>query len=694
MAETDGRAAQPLERALHTLHARTSATTGEAYLRALALAAAEVVGTRWAFVATFLPGAPGRVRTVASVRDGHLVEDAEYDLSGTPCQALGSAACQVTEGAARRYPDAAFLADHQIESCLGIAVPGADGRPIGLLVALDERPMAPMPELGDLFGAFAARAGAELDRITSRSALEASESRFRQIVTCCAEGVAILDRDGVVRYANPQLARMVLAASPEEMQGRSYREFTAPSQLTEVGRRLERRRAGLADRYETQLVRTDGREILVDVSAAPVSGADGRISSTIALFRDITEQRALDEQVREAQKLESLGVLAGGVAHEFNNLLVGILANASYALSELPVGEVQAAVEDARASAQKASELTRQLLAYSGRGKYTVGPVDLNRVATEMAALAAPALKKVRVVQELAPGLPEVQADAGQVGQVIMNLLTNAADAQAGHPGAVTLRTSLAQVDRMALAHFHGGQGLEEGPYLVLEVADQGAGMDEVTRARVFEPFFSTKFAGRGLGLPAALGILRSHRGAMRVESEPGRGSRFTVLLPPRVAGSAAGPEAGPAGPAGRPGQALQPAPEGARPLVLVADDEEVVRRAARRALERGGFAVLEAADGLVAVAQFRAEAARVACVILDLTMPGMGGEAALAAIRQVSDEVPVVLTSGFTDRDEASEESTGRRVSFLPKPFGPADLVGAVRAALGLGPTAAQRQS
>ncbi|MBK9518391.1 MAG: response regulator [Anaeromyxobacter sp.] len=691
MAETDGRAAQLLERALHTLHARTSATTGEAYLRALVLGAAEVVGARWAFLGTFLAGSPTRVRTVAGVRDGQRLEDAEYDLAGTPCQVMGTAVCQVTEGAARRYPDAAFLADHHVESYLGIAVPGADGRPVGVLVALDERPMAPMPELGDLFGAFAARAGAELDRISSRSALEASESRFRQIVTCCAEGVAILDGAGVVRYANPQLARMLGAASSEELQGRSYREFTAPSQLTEVGRRLERRRAGLADRYETQLVCADGREILVDISAAPVPAADGRISSTIALFRDITEQRALDEQVREAQKLESLGVLAGGVAHEFNNLLVGILANASYALSELPVGEVQAAVEDARASAQKASELTRQLLAYSGRGTYTVGPVDLNRVATEMAALAAPALKKVRVLQELAPGLPEVQADAGQVGQVIMNLLTNAADAQAGHPGAVTLRTSLAQVDRMGLAHFHGGQGLEEGPYLVLEVADQGAGMDEVTRARVFEPFFSTKFAGRGLGLAAALGILRGHRGAMRVESEPGRGSRFTVLLPPRVAGRADEPEVGPAG---GPGPAPAPVPSDARPLVLVADDEEVVRRAARRALERGGFAVLEAADGLVAVERFRAEAARVACVILDLTMPGMGGEAALAAIRQVSDEVPVVLTSGFTDRDEASEEATGRRVSFLPKPFGPADLVGAVRAALGLGPAPAQRQS
>ncbi len=695
MAETDPGTERQLQQALHTLNVRTSATTGEGYLAALVAAIAEVTGASRTFLGTLLPGAPGRVRAEVAWQDGRAAEPFEYELAGSPCERAAGQACFIPEEVARRFPADRLLAEAGIESYLGVPIPGAEGRTVGLLVAMGRRPMPPLPAMADLFGIFAARAGAELERLGSRRALEESEARFRQIVTCCAEGVAILDPAGLVRYANPQLISMVMAPSLEAVLGRSYRDFTAPSQLEEVGRHVTRRRAGLADRYETRMRCADGSEFQVEISAAPVAGADGRITGTIALFRDVTEQRALDEQVREAQKLESLGVLAGGVAHEFNNLLVGILANASFAVSELPAGEVRSAIEDARGAAQKASELTRQLLAYSGRGRFTEGPVDLNQVAVEMATLASPALKKVPVVQALAPGLPEVKGDAGQLGQVVMNLLTNAADAQVGHPGAVTLRTWLAPFDQMSLAHFHGGQHLEAGAYVALEVADQGAGMDALTRARVFEPFFSTKFVGRGLGLPAALGILRSHGGAIRVESEQGKGSRFTVLLPPRPGAAAPGSGGAPA-----PGSAAPLAagavqgPAGAtappRPLVLVADDEDVVRRAARRALERGGFEVLEAGDGQKAVEQFRAAAARVACVVLDLTMPGMGGEAALAAIRLVDRAVPVVLTSGFTDRDEASEEALGRNVSFLPKPFGPSDLVGAVRQALGLGPAPA----
>jgi signal transduction histidine kinase/CheY-like chemotaxis protein len=450
----------------------------------------------------------------------------------------------------------------------------------------------------------------------------------------------------------------------------------APEDRATVAAQLASRSRGASAQYEFRAARPDGTEALVAVSAAPILDSQGRYGGAIALIADVTERRALDEQVREAQKLESLGVLAGGVAHEFNNLLVGILANASFAAAELPAGsEVRAAVEDVRAAAQKASDLTRQLLAYSGRGKFTVGPVDLNGLAGEIVKLATPALKqRARLVTLLAPDLPEVEGDSGQLGQVIMSLLTNASDALHGRTGTVTLRTGVARLERMALAHFHGGEALAEGTFVTLEVEDDGAGMDAPTRARVFEPFFTTKFTGRGLGLPAAFGILKGHGGAIRVESEPGGGSTVTILLPPRRG----------AAPAAAHPPAPLAAPQPARPVVLVADDEEVVRRAAKRALERAGFEVLEAGDGRQAVDRFAAEGGRVGCVILDLTMPGMGGEAALAAIRERSLEVPVVLTSGFSDRDEASAEATDPRVGFLPKPFGPADLLAAVRRAMG----------
>jgi PAS domain S-box-containing protein len=668
-----------VEQALRALHEATASATGEAYLEALVRATADVLEASWCFVALLLPGRQDRVRTYRLWRGGAFVEPIEYDLPGTPCEALlTSGACEYPAGVAARFPRDTMLADLGIESYLGIPIPGPEGHPRGLLVALSERPRPAVRELGALFGVFAERAAAELDRLESQRELEQSEARFRMIVTTCAEGVAILDAGGIVRYVNPQLASLVQEPSPEAVVGRSYREFVAPRQLEAVARQVAQRRAGQADRYETALRRDDGREVLVEVSASPVAGPGGRIDGTIALFRDVTEQRALDEQVREAQKLESLGVLAGGVAHEFNNLLVGILANATFAAAELPPGsELRAAVEDVRSSAQKASDLTRQLLAYSGRGKFTIGPVDLNTVAGEVLTLATPVLRKrALLVSTLAPDLPEVQGDAGQLGQVVMSLLSNASDALGDRPGTITLRTGVEQLERMALAHFHGGEALTDGTYVTLAVEDDGAGMDDLTRARIFEPFFTTKFTGRGLGLPAAFGILKGHGGAIRVESEVGRGSTVTVLLPRRAAAPAPPPPR-------RPEPVAAPAATVSRPLVLVADDEEVVRRAARRALERAGFDVLEAGDGLQAVERFVAELARVACVLLDLTMPGMGGEAALAAIRERSTAVPVVLTSGYSDRDEASAEAVDPRVGFLPKPFGPSDLVAAVRRAI-----------
>ncbi len=440
--------------------------------------------------------------------------------------------------------------------------------------------------------------------------------------------------------------------------------------------------------------------------------------------------------MREAQRLESLGLLAGGIAHDFNNLLVGILANAGYALGELPAGSdrVRGALDDLRASARQAADLTRQLLAYSGRGTFQVGPVHLDRVVEEMARLAGPSLPRgARVELDLDPAAPPVEGDAGQLGQLVVNLLTNAGDALGDRPGRIAVRLRAVALDGQELARFTAGEALPGGRYAELQVDDDGGGMDEATLRRIFEPFFSTRGTGRGLGLAAVLGILRGHRGAVRVESAPGGGTRFTVVLPvaPVEAAGAAdegGAEGGedPAAGGGAPARgagggdrraAAAPVPEGTRPgrgppqaaggaapagdrgaplrdveedggrgppiALLVADDEPVVRRAARRALERAGFEVVEAGDGAEALERFRAEPERFGCVLLDLTMPGMGGEEALARIREVRRAVPAVLTSGFNERDGAPIVD-GPPIRFLPKPFGPLDLVEAIRDALG----------
>jgi PAS domain S-box-containing protein len=668
-----------VERALRLLHDGTRSATGLEYLRALVRALAEAVGGSWGLVGSRVPGPVPRIRTRAVWRGGRFLDDFEYELAGTPCgRVLEGPEHQWSAGVACAFPGDRMLAEERIEAYLGTALRGPDAAPVGVLAVMSERPIPPVRDLDALLGIFAARAGAELERLRAEAELQASEARFRQIVTACVEGVAVLDGSGRSLYANPQLVRLLGEPSTEAVLGKSFRDYTDAAGQALVAARLGSGHPGQQARLDIAVRRRDGAEVLVEVAASALATESGRPAGWVALFRDVTEQRALDEQVREAQKLESLGVLAGGVAHDFNNLLAGILANASYAASELPPGsDVRAAVEDVRDAARKASGLTRQLLAYAGRAKLKVGAVDLNGVVAEMAALAAPAMsRRATVVQELAPGLPEVEGDAGQLGQVVMNLLTNASDALAGLAGTVTVRTALARLDRAALTHFHGSEGLPEGSYLTLEVRDDGKGMDATTRQRIFEPFFSTKFAGRGLGLPAALGIVRGHRGAIRVDSEEGRGSRVTVILPPAaVAGEAQA----------RPGA---PAPAGAaagRIAVLVADDEETVRRATRRALEKAGFDVVEAADGREAVERFRAEPGRFGCVLLDVTMPRLGGEEALAEIRQVSAAVPAVLTSGYRDREEAPGEPGGDRVRFLPKPFGPPEVVAAIRGAMGL---------
>ncbi|MBK9519927.1 MAG: PAS domain-containing protein [Anaeromyxobacter sp.] len=294
--------------------------------------------------------------------------------------------------------------------------------------------------------------------------------------------------------------------------------------------------------------------------------ADGRPSRAAGTIRDVTaargaaeERRELEVRIQQAQKLKSLGLLAGGVAHDFNNLLTVVRGNLDEALRALPDGEPREQVGQARAGSQRAVELTAQLLAYAGRGETPVQPLHLSRLAAEMAMLVRSSLpRRCRLVFDLPEDLPWVEANATQLRQVVMNLLLNAAQAMGEREGAITLRTSLGEFDHQALARSPVGEGLPEGRYLALEVCDEGAGMTAETRARIFDPFFTTKADGRGLGLSVVLGVLQAHRGALTVDSEPGVGTTFRMLLPARPdLGLEVPPPGGADGPAppGEPGE-------------------------------------------------------------------------------------------------------------------------------------------
>jgi len=402
---------------------------------------------------------------------------------------------------------------------------------------------------------------------------------------------------------------------------------------------------------------------------ALLQGVADQAALAIRNARLLDQRRRSEEQMRNAQKLESLGVLAGGIAHDFNNLLVGVLGNAGLALLELPEdSSARQPIRDIEISAQRAAELTRQMLAYAGRGRFRVEPVDLSLVVEEMSQLLRRVIsRQTQLSLRLARQVPAVVADVTQLRQVVMNLITNASDALGDAAGTVTLETGSVVADRAMLASTYLNEELPPGPYVYLQVSDTGSGMDSATSARIFEPFFTTKFTGRGLGLAAVLGIVRGHKGAISVQSTVGKGTTFRVLLPASTStagvtdaatGSALGRGAG---------------------LVLLVDDEEAVRGLARRVLERGGYQVIEAANGEDALGALADHRASVRAVVLDLTMPGLGGEATLQRIRQDSPRLPVIVSSGYVPE----EGGTLADVPFLAKPYRPSELVDAVKKAI-----------
>lgn len=390
---------------------------------------------------------------------------------------------------------------------------------------------------------------------------------------------------------------------------------------------------------------------------------------------DITDQKRSEEKLRHTQKLESLGVLAGGIAHDFNNLLVGIMGNASLASDSLPVDHaVREQLDEIVLAGQKAANLTRQMLAYAGKGRFVIQQLDLSTLVRDTERLLRSSLlKNVDLHLNLGSDLPCVEADAGQMQQLIMNLVINAAEAIAdGQSGTVSVGTSLQHLDKSVVDSPMGGQEITPGNYVALEVQDSGTGMDEATQARIFEPFFTTKFVGRGLGLSAVLGIVRSHKGILKLVSTPGKGTTFQVLLPavsePQTAVKPSGAD-----------NKLQ-----GNETVLIVDDESGVRNLARAALTKYGYTVLIAEDAFAAIEVLRKTHNRVAVVLLDLSMPGMNAQQAVQRIQSGWPGTRIVLSSGYDEEEVLAQFSRTQLAGFLQKPYTPAQLAKKIRTALG----------
>jgi PAS domain S-box-containing protein len=403
------------------------------------------------------------------------------------------------------------------------------------------------------------------------------------------------------------------------------------------------------------------------VSYSPVKTADGVLLGVQALVQDITHRKQFEDQLRQTQKLESLGVLAGGIAHDFNNLLVGILGNSSLALDSLePDHAIRPLLEEVTIASHRAARLTSQMLAYSGKGRFMVQVVDVRELIRETLPLIQAAVPRTVELQlQVTEPCPPVEIDVAQIQQLVMNLVINAAESiPKEQPGVVTIGASQIIVDESYLRSAGAAQELEVGPYARIEVRDTGSGMDEQTKARIFDPFFTTKFTGRGLGLAAALGIVRGHRGLIQVDSAPGQGSAFRILLPAAAkAPKVIAPDDH---------KAVRADGAGA---VLVVDDEPIVQQVARQTLRRAGYEVLLAGNGQTALEIFRKRAEEIRVVLLDMTMPVMSGEQTLVELKKIDPEVRVVLSSGFNEV-EAIRRFEGRGLAgFIQKPYTAAAL-------------------
>lgn len=430
-------------------------------------------------------------------------------------------------------------------------------------------------------------------------------------------------------------------------------------------------------RFEWMHRRMDGSDVPVEVLLTAIPWQGKWILHTA--WRDLSERRqaeearrALENQVVQAQKLESLGVLAGGIAHDFNNLLAAILGNLNLAQTSLEAEAPAAAyLASAERTVLKASELTKQMLAYSGRGRFVVDQVDLNALVRDMATLLRVSIpKKVTLASSLEEGLPAIEADASQLQQVVLNLVTNAAEAVGEKTGQISLATRLVHLDAARLATLAPPQDLQEGRYVCLEVSDDGCGIPPEVRPRIFDPFFTTKRTGRGLGLSAMLGILKAHRGGVALESEPGQGSTFRVYLPAAN---------GPAPPEPPPSKEPDASVSG---RVLLVDDEPTILETGEAQLRHLGFQVRTARDGQEAVDLLEADPGAIDLVLMDITMPRLDGREAFQRIRALRPGLRVILSSGYDEQDSLKDLSRQGLTGFLQKPYRLQELSAALQAA------------
>jgi hypothetical protein len=506
------------------------------------------------------------------------------------------------------------------------------------------------------------------------------DERYQELVELAPDGILIHDGERIV-LANAAAVRLAGATRREQLVGQPIDTFLDPPHLKAVQTQLRNSSipTELAPPVRDTFRRLDGSEVEVEVRAVAFMDRD-RPSAHIVI-RDITERLAVEQAVRQveehlqqAQKMEAVGALAGGVAHEVNNMMAVVLGFSDFLLRDLRLPpECLADVREIMTAAERAAAITRQLLAFGRRAPYRPQVVDLGAAVRDAEPIVRRLLGEKRELALVSDASPRVRVDPGQLQQVIINLALNARDAL---PAGGTLTMTTAETELSSAIAAAGGVAIPAGRYALLVMRDTGAGMDAATQARIFEPFFTTKPLGQGtgLGLAVAHGIVTQNSGYITVSSAPGQGASFTLYLPVLA-------------PADMIERRGEPPPVGADEMhagatVLVVDDEPAVRAVAARCLERGGFRVLQAPDGADAL-ELVDRHGPPQLVLSDLMMPGIGGAELARRLRERWPALPILFMSGYSAEELRRQGAIGSEGELIPKPFTPGELVGSVAAAL-----------
>ena len=503
--------------------------------------------------------------------------------------------------------------------------------------------------------------------------LRRTEHRYRTLIESIPDIIYTLDLDGSLSYVSPRWKK-ILGHDESEVLGRFFIEFAPPEDhlfLVRVFKDVRNHKRNV-ENVHWHYLRKDGASRFFLGSAAPLFDEEGRVTGMIGMARDVTVHQRLEEQLLQSQKMESIGNLAGGIAHDFNNLLGGILGYATFVKRKLSTRDkIYQSIEAIERSAQRAAELTKQLLGFARRGKYQVRPIDCDALIREIVLILQRTIDpRIAIEVDPEPRLSLIEGDEAQIQQALMNICLNARDAL---PKGGTLKIA-SRNQRMIPDQASRQRGMKEGSYIRLTISDTGTGMSPEVRDRIFEPFFTTKAKGQGtgLGLSMVYGIIQNHGGMIEVQSHPGIGSTFTVFLP-AIASAALN------------GEELPPVPDihQGQETILLVDDEEIIRELGIDILEDRGYRVFLASEGREAVKIYRERIGEIDLIILDVMMPGIGGKETYRQLRAINPQVKVLLSSGYSTNGEVGEILKQGVSGFVQKPYREEELAAKVREVL-----------